>query len=203
MNLRKTAYFAMLSVSEASRWAGTTNVSCKRIERAFLRTPPRELLIELLSHCKQSVPYYAEAMREMGDSFYEDPEEYLRRFPILTRDTLRSRFDELKSTDLAQRKWYFNSTVVRRESQFSLSRTESMPARSGAISLLYSKLVGREIGESQAYLWGSERDIVHGSEGWKARFVNKLTNTTFLNAYRMTPDRMREFIAVLNIRRPS
>ena len=31
----------------------------------------KRLLIQLLSHCKQSVPYYAAIMRQMGDSFYE------------------------------------------------------------------------------------------------------------------------------------
>jgi phenylacetate-CoA ligase len=46
------------------------------------------------------------------------------------------------------------------------------------------------------------RDIVGGSEGWRARFANRLTNTTILNAFLMTPDRMREYIAFLNIKRP-
>jgi len=148
------------------------------------------------------VPYYAEAMRERGDSFYADPEEYLRRFPILTRDTLRRRFDELKSTDLARRKWYMNSTGGSTGEPVQLIQDREFATRSGAITLLYSKLVGREIGEPQVYLWGSERDIVQGSEGWRAHAINSLTETVFLNAFRMTPELMREFVTVLNVKRP-
>lgn len=201
MNLRKTAYFALF---------GLRGQPVGRYYERFLQEeregiPPcttKRLLIELLSHCKQSVPYYAEAMRERGDSFYEDPEEYLRRFPILSRDRLRSRFDELKSTDLAQRKWYLNCTSGSTGEPVRFIQDGEYAARSGAITLLYSKLVGREIGESQAYLWGSERDIVQGSDGWRARAINRLTDTVFLNAFRMTPELMREFITVLNVKRP-
>ena len=52
-------------------------------------------------------------------------------------------------------------------------------------------------------LWGSERDIHRGSKSWKAALANKLTNTTYLNAFRMTPKKMGEFIAALNAKRPS
>ena len=201
MNLRKTVYFALFGLR--GQPAGTYYERFLREEREGI--PPgttKRLLIELLSHCKQSVPYYAEAMRDRGDSFHEDPEEYLRRFPVLDRHTLRSRFDELKSTDLAQRKWYLNCTSGSTGEPVRFIQDGEYAGRSGAITLLYSKLVGREIGESQVYLWGSERDIVQGSDGWRARAINRLTNTVFLNVFRMPPELMREIIAVLNVKRP-
>jgi phenylacetate-CoA ligase len=37
------------------------------------------------------------------------------------------------------------------------------------------------------YLWGSERDIVGGTEKWSSTLITRLTNTTFFNAYRMSP----------------
>jgi phenylacetate-CoA ligase len=46
------------------------------------------------------------------------------------------------------------------------------------------------------------RDISHGSVGWKARIVNTIDNTIFLNAFRMTPAHMRRFIATFNTKRP-
>jgi phenylacetate-CoA ligase len=156
----------------------------------------------LLTHCKQSVPYYAEVMRGLGDSFYEDPEEYLRRFPILTRGTLHSHFDELKSDDLVRRKWYLDSTGGSTGEPVQFIQDWDYAARSGAITLLFSKLVGREIGETEVRIWGSLRDITGGTEGWRARLVNKLTNTTFLSVFRLTPSDMREFISTLNAKRP-
>jgi phenylacetate-CoA ligase len=72
----------------------------------------------------------------------------------------------------------------------------------GAVKNLYSKLAGYEIGDTYISLWGSERDIFHSSEELKSRILNKLSNSIYLNAYRMTPVRMREYIAVINARRP-
>ena len=201
MNLRKATYFALVRLR--GQPLGTYYERFLREDQHGI--PPdtsKKLLVQLLAHCKQSVPYYAEVMRDTGDSFYEDPEEYLRRFPILTKDTIRSRFDALKSTDLARRKWYLNTSGGSTGEPVEFIQDWEYAARSGAITLLYSKLAGKEIGECEACLWGSGRDIIYGSEHWRARLVNKITNTIFLNAYRMTPDRMREFIALLNAKRP-
>ncbi|HAR97137.1 MAG TPA: capsule biosynthesis protein CapK [Deltaproteobacteria bacterium] len=74
--------------------------------------------------------------------------------------------------------------------------------QAGAVTLLYSKLLGAEVGDPIIKLWGSERDIVKGSVGWKAQIINRVTNTIFLNAYRMGPKEMCVFAEALNIRKP-
>ena len=201
MNPRKAIYFALVRLR---------GQALGRYYNSFLREyrdgiPPdttTRLLVDLLTHCKHAVPYYAEVMYNMADSFNEDPKEYLRRFPILTKDIIRNHFDELKSTDLARRNWYFNTSGGSTGEPVKLIQDWEFVVRSGAITLLYSKLAGREIGEREVFLWGSTRDIAGGSEGWKAQLVNRLTNTTFLNAFLMTPGRMREYIAILNVKRP-
>jgi phenylacetate-CoA ligase len=201
MNLRKAAYFALVRLRGQA--LGTYYERFSREDQDGI--PPdtsKRLLIQLLAHCKQSVPYYAEVMRDLGDSFYGDPEEYLKRFPILTKETIRRRFDELKSTDLARRKWYRNTSGGSTGEPAVFIQDWEYAARSGAVKLLFYKLVGREIGDLEVRLWGSERDIVHGSVGWRTRSVNMITNTIFMNAYRMTPRQMREFIAIFNARRP-
>jgi phenylacetate-CoA ligase len=201
MNIRKAVYFAL---------EGVRGYPLRAYYERFLREyhngiPPdttKTLLIRLLTHCKQSVPYYAKMMRDLGDSFYDHPEEYLKHMPILTKGIIRDHFDELKSTDLARRNWYLNSGSGSTGEQIQFIQDSEYAARSGAITLLFSKLVGRDIGECEVRLWGSMRDISKGSEGWKARFVNKITNTIFLNVFRMDPDRMRQFILALNTKRP-
>jgi len=201
MNLRQAAYFALCGLR------GQALGTCyKRILREDQEgIPPdttKKLLVQLLTHCKQSVPYYARVMHNMGDSFYENPKEYLRRFPILTKDILRNRFDDLKSTDLTRRKWYFSASGGSTGEPVKFIQDWESAARSGAVSLLYSKLAGREIGESEVNLWGSARDITESTEHWRARFINKLSNTIILNTFYMTPSRMREFIRILNATRP-
>jgi len=73
---------------------------------------------------------------------------------------------------------------------------------SAAISLFYSSLLGCEIGEPIVRAMGSERDIDGARNPTKPRFFNWLTNTTWMNAFLMSPERMREFIQTLNRLRP-
>jgi phenylacetate-CoA ligase len=162
----------------------------------------RSRLIRLFLHCKQSVPYYAKIMRSMGDGFLDDPEEYLRYFPILTKRTIRSHFDELKSADLSQRKWNFNSTGGSTGEPVRFIQDKEQATQAGAISMLYSKLVGKEIGDSEVLLWGSIRDITRTTASLSARLATKLANTTVLSVFRLDPSNMREYISFLDTRRP-
>jgi phenylacetate-CoA ligase len=54
------------------------------------------------------------------------------------------------------------------------------------------------------YIWGSERDILEGSFGaeLKKLVIKSLLRKTYLNAFRMTPKKMNEFINILNTRQP-
>jgi phenylacetate-CoA ligase len=64
------------------------------------------------------------------------------------------------------------------------------------------RLLGYEVGQPIVRLWGSERDLEQGTRSPKARFFNWLTATSWLNAFRMSPERMQDFVATLNRIRP-
>jgi phenylacetate-CoA ligase len=201
MNLRRALYFTLFRLRGlplGSWYERFLREECDGI-------PPdttRRLLVRLLEHCERSVPYYADVMRRIGGSYHEDPEEYLRHFPILTREIIRTRFDELKSADLHRRHWYVNHSGGSTGEPVRFLQDWEYAACSGAITLLYSKLAGREVGECEARLWGSERDVANGKRGWKSRLINNLSDTLFLNAYRMSREEMHGFVSVLNARRP-
>jgi len=200
-NARKRLYFGLVSL----RGQALGQYYGHYTYQAQHGIPPdttRTLLIDLLEHCRRSVPYYSAVMRDIRASFHQDPIAYLQHLPILTKDTLRSRFDELKSADLSRRRWYLQTSGGTTGEPVTVIQDWDYAARSGAITLLFSALVGREIGEREVRLWGSERDIIRGSERWQAVLVNKLTNSMLLNAYRMSPDRMRGFIGTFNASRP-
>lgn len=164
----------------------------------------RELLIKILLHCQKYVPYYANLIRQIGSEevIEQRPDLYLYKLPILTKDIIRTNFDQFKSIDLGQRKWYFNTSGGSTGEPLKLIQDQEYNERSTAISLLYSYLVGRELGEREVRLWGSERDVFQGTMGWKANLFNFLSNTTYMNAFHMTPSRMREFIQSLNTKPP-
>ncbi len=159
-------------------------------------------LVRLLAHCRAAVPYYAgllEAAGEMGDA---DPREYLRRLPVLTKETIRSRHKDLESRDLARRRWSYNTSGGSTGEPVRLAQDREYEDRSKGVSLLFFSLIGCDVGQPMVRLWGSERDIEGGTDSGRARFFNWLTSTTWLNAFRMSPRRMREYVEVLNRTRP-
>src|SRR5258708_8762383 len=109
MNIRKALYFRYKRLIGSSfpliyeDWI--------RQDRAGIAPDTtKRLLVQLLAHCQQSVPYYSELMKGVGGNFEHDPEAYLLQLPILTKGIIRERFEQLKSTDLKHRKWYFNTS---------------------------------------------------------------------------------------------
>lgn len=162
----------------------------------------RKLLTRILAHCQQSVPYYRGRMLNLGGSFGEDPFSYLQSLPILTKDIIRSHFDELKSNDLNQRKWRFATTGGSTGECLTFIADYAHSAQAYAVTALFSKLTGKEEGESEIYLWGSPRDIMHRTKGWRAQLLNKVFNHLLLDASVMTSERMKEYISIFNAKRP-
>lgn len=164
----------------------------------------KNLLIKLLLHCQKSVPYYANLMSKVGyeELLEQSPELYLYKLPILTKDIIRANFDQLKSIDLRQRKWYLNTSGGSTGEPIELIQDREYKEHSTATTLLCSYLVGKEIGELEVRLWGSEKEVFQGTMGWKAKFFNFLSNTTYINAFKMTPSKMKEVIQLLNTKRP-
>ena len=201
MNLRGRAYFALVSLR------GQPVGACYR---RFLRevragippTTTRDRLVAILKHCRRSVPYYAEIMRRLGGSFEDDPEEYLRRFPVLTKGIVRGRLEELKSADLDRRRWYFNTSGGSTGEPLKLIQDWEFAAKAGAIKLLFSKLAGREVGEAEISLWASSLDMTGRRPNWRAVLAERMANATRIGVFRMTDGQMRDNIALLNARRP-
>jgi phenylacetate-CoA ligase len=201
MNLNGLMYFAVV---------GLRNQPVGRYYRRFVREdqdgiPPdttKRLLIRLLEHCRDHVPYYRRIMDRLGESFYDDPETYLTQMPVLTKEIIRTHFDELKSDDLANRRWYENTSSGSTGEAVRFIQDWDYATQSGALKLLYSRLAGREIGECEMLLWGSTSDIARGSHEWRAQLINKLTNTVMVNVFHMTEAEMRACLDLIHARRP-
>ena len=51
-------------------------------------------------------------------------------------------------------------------------------------------------------LWGSEKDLFKQNRDFKSRFENWLNNTVFLNAFKMSPEDMKNHIKIINSYKP-
>ena len=201
MNLRKQLYFRFLE----ARGGRSPEFYEEFRRKDDLREGQAEaaaLLGRLLTHCCHAVPYYAEAIRSGGKDWKGDPYAILRRLPVLTKEILRTHTTQLTSRDLDQRAWYYNTSGGSTGEPIRFIQDAYFRDRSAAITFLYSSWTGCEPTDPEIRLWGSERDILNGTQGWRNAAVNRLKRLRTFNAFRMTTGGMRQYIEVLNRTRP-
>ncbi|MFN8464424.1 MAG: hypothetical protein U0X20_02690 [Caldilineaceae bacterium] len=164
--------------------------------------PPQEALADLLRHCAVHVPYYAELIAAAGNRYEADATKYLHGLPLLTKDIVRAQFERLKSSDLEQRQWVYNTSGGSTGEPIKLIQDREFQDRQMAIQLLSYRWAGRQVGEPALHIWGSVRDILQGSERWQMRILNRLSSDGYRNAFRMTPDTMRSVLQQINDEQP-
>jgi phenylacetate-CoA ligase len=172
------------------------------VQHGIPENTTREMLIRLFDHCKENVPYYREIILRLGDSYREDPFEYLRNFPVLSKPVLRENYEQLKSLDLDKRHWFCNTSGGSTGVPTRMIQDYDLDAWMEAEHIVMDQMLGREIGGREIKFWGSLRDITQGTEGWKANLLARIKNTTFINSFRISPKQMREYIELINTKKP-
>lgn len=199
MNWRKSTYLSYAAL-RGYRFPSFLKQYSKEYERGAGYETAKRALAELLRHCRQSVPYYAAQLRRLGDPPLEeaDPVACLARLPILTKEIIRDNFARLQTADLGRRQCSYNTSGGSTGEPVRLVQDRGYEDRCKAVSLFCHALWGREAGQPVIRLWGSERDIKTGTQSARARFFNWLTNSNWLNAFDLSPQRMRECVDTLN-----
>lgn len=203
MNWRKSACLSYAAL-RGYRFPSLLSGYWREYERGAGYETAARALVKLLRHCRQSVPFYAGPVQRLDHIRWEDadPSVYLPRLPILTKETIRANFLGLQFVDLDRRKWSYNTSGGSTGQPVRLIQDQEYDDRSTATSLLCHALLGCDVGQPIVRLWGSERNVQNGTQSAKAAFFNWLSNTTWLNAFRMSPPRMRQYIDALNRVRP-
>lgn len=204
MNWKQPLYFGYAAM-RGYRFPALLRQYWREYEQGVSERTVTAALRQLLDHCRRAVPYYAELLARTGDEARhkpEDPRAELRRLPILTKDLVRAHFARLQSKDQAGRNWYYNSSGGSTGEPIRLIQDTAYSDCIAAMSLFYQRRLGCELGQPVVRLWGSETEVTGQRGSWKARFFNWLTGTTLLNAFRMSEERMREFLLTLNRLRP-
>lgn len=199
MNWRKPGYLSYATL-RGYRFPSLLAQYSREHARGAGHETAMRALARLLHHCRQSVPYYAETLRQVGQARLEetDPIQCLSRLPVLTKHTIRAHFAKLQSADLGQRKWTCNTSGGSTGEPVRLIQDREYEDRSKAVSLFCNSLLGCDVGQPIVRLWGSERDLETGTRSVKARFFNWLTNTTWMNAFNLSPQAMRQHVDTLN-----
>jgi phenylacetate-CoA ligase len=152
-------------------------------------------LEKLLNHAYLHVPYYKKALKN-----YFGKRDF-NKIPFLSKDIIKKEFDELKSDDLSKRKWEYNASggSTGEPSKF-IQDSSFINWRANKFFFFY--MAGKDIGEKQIKLWGSEKDIFDGTIGLKAHLENFILNRKLLNAFMIKEEEYFKYVKEFNRYKP-
>jgi len=166
-------------------------------EKALLsesgETIRRNRLRLVLDRARQDIPYY----RDLAVGPQRDVFDELQRYPILTKDIIRPNRERLRAPDIENRHWYTNTSGGSTGEPIQLIQDREYADRSAALNAVLYGRMGYRFGQRQYRIWGSERDILQGRSA-TTRFWNFVYNSEILNAFRMSPETMREYLRILD-----
>lgn len=148
-------------------------------------------LERILQHARENVPYY----RDLSLS-----DASLDQYPILTKEIIKERFEDLTSLkrDKAST-WFENSSGGSTGKPQSFIQHASFVQWSmAALGYFFRDMRGIEYATvPKVVFWGSERDIFKQRESIKAKVANFLTQTYFINSFRMSDEQMHDAVVLV------
>jgi phenylacetate-CoA ligase len=165
------------------------------LEKVFYNKPIKKYnLRNILRHLIRNVPYYKSLkLKDFND---------LSEYPILTKDIIRNKFEELKSEDLVKRKWWINTSGGSTGEPVKFIQDREYLLCSRSTTYQEKKMLGYRFGDPFIKLWGDEREVLKYSQSLKTKLQNKVKNITFLNSFTMSEENMFKFIDIINIKQP-
>lgn len=160
---------------------------------------------DLYLHANTHSRYYHELFQQIG--LISDGTVDISRIeeiPILTKDIFRKHHQDLISDEYQTRNWVYNSSGGSTGEPIRLIQDDIYLKWRAATNYFYFKNI-LDIDEPTAkkvVLWGSERDLFQGSMGYKAKIQNWLSNTVFLNSFRMSWQDIEQYIHTINSFKP-
>ena len=167
----------------------------------FIKNKRNNLLFHAYNHCR----YYNEIFK--GIDLIHDgivDESRICEIPLLTKDIIRKHHQDLVSDDCHMRKCFFNSSGGSTGEPVRLVQDEIYQKWASVTNYYYYKNI-LNIDEpivKKVILWGSERDLFQGGMGYKAKIQNWLSNTVFLNSFRMSEQNIEQYIHTINSFKP-
>jgi phenylacetate-CoA ligase len=159
-------------------------------------------LKNIIDYSIKNIPYYEKINQEIKIDLSGNIYEEIKKFPILTKKNLKNNFTELKAVNFKGNYWENSSGGSTGEPAIFLQDEIFIEKGAGA-KLLFEDWAGRNnIEDRLIKLWGSERDILKGSIGIKAKISNILNSRKLLNSFMMDEKNMTEYVKIINNFKP-
>lgn len=162
----------------------------------------KELLFNILKYSTNNVIYYREIGRINDiqiskDNIFND----IKKFPILSKEILRSHFDDLKSKNF-EGEYHKNTSGGSTGEPVVFLQDTYYNEKSKGSKIFFYEWAGRKDGEKIIKLWGSEKDILEGSQGINGWIMENLLNIKLLNTFRMSENDMKKYVDIINKGKP-
>lgn len=128
--------------------------------------------------------------------------EALRDLPILERDDLRHRFDDLACDDRIDGTYEINRSGGSTGEQVHFLQDKDYNDWRRAAQFLIESWAGYWYGMPKILLWGSAEDLMIGHETVRAKIGRWLRNETWLSAFDLTAERMAEYLDRIDAVKP-
>jgi len=203
-DLRKNLYHFALAFNRPAALALADMREKQWLAFEQVQAIQQERLEQILGYAYQHVPYYKNLFEKNGliQSGQIIPERF-EALPTLDKPTIRANFQALISDEANDLDVLENRTSGSTgEPLLFLQDRNGVRVTGGAVLRFFCEWHGIEPGDKEIRLWGLERDLFY-----KARFSwnsirEWMSGLKMLNAFRMTPERMKEYIETINHYRP-
>lgn len=155
-------------------------------------------LRKMIKHCYETVPYYTNLFDELRINYEEiKTMEDLKVLPILTKETVKERFEEFISTQINRNEMVWSQTNGTTGSGFRFLTTNKTISEQWAVWWRYRKNLGISLDERCAVFGG--KAVVPQTQKkppfW--RFVNP-TNQVYFSIYHLNEKNIKDYINALN-----
>jgi phenylacetate-CoA ligase len=162
-----------------------------------------EKLSALLRHAHRHSPYYQKVLEEA--EVVQNNDILLQNFQKiqpLSKGLLRQHFEDLKCQDGIDRGAFPSSSGGSSGTPVPFLHDQPFWDVVIATKIHFAALGGKQIGEKELRLWGSEKDLLEGKESPSIALRNFLYGRKELNAFTMTPERLPQYIESINRYQP-
>jgi len=161
-------------------------------------------LEELLFHAWDQTDYYRDVLERCGA--VRKGRVHLERFediPFLTKKIIREQGARLRAKSLPHgRRTFANRSSGTSGEPVHFWQDNVYWDVTIATRTYHFSMAGKNIGEREMKIWGSERDLYQGTIGLKAKLQNRIYNRRFEQCFHLPERNMRQIIAHINDWKP-
>ena len=163
-----------------------------------------ERMEQLLLHAWAQTDYYREILEACGA--VRNGKVDLTRFediPFLTKEIVRSQFGRLTAAQLpAGRRAYLNRSGGSTGQPLSFMQDNVYWDVTIATRTYHFSLGGKHLGEREMKIWGSERDLLDGTIGMRAKAENWVYNRRFEQCFYLPEEKIQGILRSINSWKP-